>query len=1122
MEGLLISEVLPGIAGVNNNLEFIEIYNRGGEAVDLNGWSLWYRLADNKEEALVYAWEERADIPAAGHFLLARAGEDVGNIADAEYELALFEKKGGLALRDPSGDTMDTLVWGEGPTDFLTGLPALVPEDGASLERLPGGPDGNATSVGDDAADFAFNTTPTPQNSGDPVTPLPAERLAIHLELPATAEPGSELLYTVELQNLTGETVHDVRAWIPVPAGLEVLSMPPGASQVEGGVEWVLDELAGGATETGTVLLQTPWTYLTDLVRGSYVEAADGTLRAYGPLVPLAVEGGSIPIGTARTLKGETVTVEGVATMYTGAFYSGSTGTKFYLEDETGGIQAYCPGGMGLVEVDVGDRVRVTGLIELYRDSMEIIPSTYPDDVEMLERGGSEPEPLRVTLDEASNDESLLGRLIEVEGTATRIEEFSYSYEVDLMDELGNLLLAYIEKETGVTTEPLDVGNDYRVTGISEMYDGEWQIKPRYQADLADIFPPELMLVMDAPNSALPGETITYALTAYNHTDAPLTNVRIEATPPSEGVTELQLRDGGQQDGDTLVWIISELAPHGGSATVQYAVTVLDDASGQILAEAAVATADEWLDPAMSDPALTFAGSGVPIWAIQGPGFASPYVRTMAATEGIVTGVFPEFHGFWIQEVETDDDPATSAGLYVLTGAQEVPVEAGDRVQIQGKVREMSGQTLMEILAPEDVNVASSGNELPAAVELDPPIKDDESQAYYEALEGMLVQVSEPAIAVGPTSKYGETPLVRSEWQVDRVMRGDPRGMLIFVDDGSAGTHYDITTLPFAVQTGDTITGIVGPLAYTYENYKIEPIATPAITPTQNPLPVLEPAGPNKFSIATFNVENLFDTYDPHPSDPPIPTTPQYKLDLDKTANTILDMGAPTIVGLQEVENLDILVDLAAEEAIAGYGYQPALIEGTDSRGIDVGYLVRGDQATLVGVASLPAPDGLTSRPPLLITTTVHLESGDATVYVLNNHFTSMSGGEKPTEPRRTAQAAWNVALVEEILAKEPDAHVVVLGDLNSFYDSPPLDELRGAGLRHVYELTEPAIPYTYIFQGDSETLDHILMTPSLYDRVARVEVLHVNADYPPPLLEDPSARRSSDHDPLVVIVSFE
>jgi predicted extracellular nuclease len=253
-----------------------------------------------------------------------------------------------------------------------------------------------------------------------------------------------------------------------------------------------------------------------------------------------------------------------------------------------------------------------------------------------------------------------------------------------------------------------------------------------------------------------------------------------------------------------------------------------------------------------------------------------------------------------------------------------------------------------------------------------------------------------------------------------------------------------------------------------------------------------------------------------------MPTASQYRLDLAKTAETIEAMGAPTIVGLQEVENIDILADLVEQETIAGYRYAPFLIEGTDSRGIDNGYLVRGDQATVEGVGSYVAPGGLTSRPPLVITVTVHLDTGDQTVHVLNNHFTSMSGGEKPTEPRRKAQAAWNVALAEQILAQDPDAHIIVLGDLNSFYDSPPMDVLRDAGLRHVYELSEPNIPYSYIFQGESETLDHILVTPDLYDRLTRVEVLHVNADYPPPIPDDPSPRRTSDHDPLVVVFAFQ
>ncbi|HFD38256.1 MAG TPA: hypothetical protein ENJ31_00175, partial [Anaerolineae bacterium] len=851
---------------------------------------------------------------------------------------------------------------------------------------------------------------------------------------------------------------------------------------------------------------------------GAYVEAENWPLRAYGPVLPLAVEGGAIPIATARTLRGQTVTVEGVATMYTDGFYAGSTGTKFYLEDESGGIQAYCPGGKGVVHVQPGDRVRVTGLIDVYRDSIEIIPSTYPDDVEVLAQGGEPPEPTPVTIKQAVGDDAILGRLVAVEGLTTRIEEFNYSYEVDLMDDQGNTLLVYLEKEAGLTAEPLDVGKRYRITGISELYSGQRQVKPRYQTDFVEIFPPELMLTAQAPNSVPPGGTITYALTAWNHTDAPLSDLRIVATPPRQGATLAQVLDGGQQEMDTIVWTMPILAGGGVSVTVRYQVMAEAPEGGQIQDGGAVITAAEWPEPVTTEPLLTFVGSGVPIWAIQGPGEASPYVRQEASTEGVVIGVFPDLGGFWIQETESDEDPATSAGLFILTGEQEPSVQLGDRVQVRGKVREVSGQTLLDVADPADIVVLSSGHDLPPAVELDPPPDEAEAVAYYEPLEGMLVQVSAPALAVGPTSKYGETPLVRQTRGVTRIFRGEPTGLLIFVDDGAAATHYDRSTLPFALQSGDLLADALGPLAYTYGHYKIEPIRQPVVTNTEEALPALDPPGPDEFSIATFNVENLFDASSPHPSDPPMPTTRQYKQDLTKTADAILRMGAPTIVGLQEVENVDILTDLAAEEAIAGFDYQPVLIEGNDSRGIDVAYLVRGDRATLEGAVALPAPEGLTSRPPLLITVTLHLEGGEETVYVLNNHFSSMAGGEKPTEPRRKAQAAWNVKLVEDILARDPEAQVVVLGDLNSFYDSPPLDVLRAAGLRHVYEFVAPERLYSYIFQGESETLDHILVTPGLYERLVRVEALHIDADYPPPLPDDLSARRVSDHDPIIAV----
>jgi uncharacterized repeat protein (TIGR01451 family) len=143
----------------------------------------------------------------------------------------------------------------------------------------------------------------------------------------------------------------------------------------------------------------------------------------------------------------------------------------------------------------------------------------------------------------------------------------------------------YVQKDAGLTAESLDVGKDYRVTGISEPYDGVWQLKPRFQTGMAKILSPELMLEMGARNSVLPGGTITYTLTAYNHTSAPLTNVRVEASPPTEGVAVAQILDGGEREEDTIAWVIPELATDGGLATMRYLVAVDDDASGQIAAE---------------------------------------------------------------------------------------------------------------------------------------------------------------------------------------------------------------------------------------------------------------------------------------------------------------------------------------------------------------------------------------------------------------------------------------------------------------------------------------------------------------------------------------------------------
>jgi len=534
------------------------------------------------------------------------------------------------------------------------------------------------------------------------------------------------------------------------------------------------------------------------------------------------------------------------------------------------------------------------------------------------------------------------------------------------------------------------------------------------------------------------------------------------------------------------------------------------------------AVADQWPEPATSPALLTFLSDTVPLWAIQGPGDRSPYALKWVQVEGVVTGSFPDLAAFFIQSLQPDDDSATSEGLYIdVTNLDDFPqVIVGDVVRLYGQVREKSRQTQLTVDAAEDIEVVETNAPLPEPVSLDPPVSKSEANAYYERLEGMLVAVDEPAVAVSPTSKYGEYVIVLEKHGVDRLWRRlhDQNGIAIMVDDGSSGRFLTREGLPYVVATGDGVTDVVGPLAFTYDNYKIEPVQTPKVTPGGRDLPQLPPLAEGQFAIMTWNAENVFDAKQPNPSDPPLPSPAEYHLALKKMADTIRRAGYPTIVALQEIENIEVLEDLAQEEAILEFAYQPVLIEGFDGRGIDVGYLIRGD-AEIVDVKQYDAPEGLTSRPPLLVKVNFKLNGETRTLYVINNHFSSMAAGVEITEPRRTAQAQWNVHILQEIILKEePEAMVAIAGDLNSFLDSQPIQTLRDAGLSHVLDPLPEDQRYNYIYQGESQVLDHILITPALNDLWLATHILHTNADFPLPSPDDASAERKSDHDAIIAI----
>jgi predicted extracellular nuclease len=145
-------------------------------------------------------------------------------------------------------------------------------------------------------------------------------------------------------------------------------------------------------------------------------------------------------------------------------------------------------------------------------------------------------------------------------------------------------------------------------------------------------------------------------------------------------------------------------------------------------------------------------------------------------------------------------------------------------------------------------------------------------------------------------------------------------------------------------------------------------------------------------------------------------------------------------------------------------------------------------------------------------------------VVVIANHFNS-KGGDQNADGRfqfprqssavqRAGQASFEHDFVRRLLDVDAKANVVVLGDLNDFQFSPPLNVLRtgtaNASTPSILSDLITTLPvsrqYTYVFNGVSQVLDHILVSGGV--RGVRYEVVHINADY---------HDQVSDHDPQVV-----
>jgi predicted extracellular nuclease len=292
--------------------------------------------------------------------------------------------------------------------------------------------------------------------------------------------------------------------------------------------------------------------------------------------------------------------------------------------------------------------------------------------------------------------------------------------------------------------------------------------------------------------------------------------------------------------------------------------------------------------------------------------------------------------------------------------------------------------------------------------------------------------------------------------------------------------------------------------------------------------------------VSTFNVENFFDTVDNPATNDQLPTSAQYDVKLKKLALALTGkLGLPDVLGLEEVENEQVLKDLLARPELKSAGYQVIMRPSNDRRGINVAMLYKSARLNPTNieqfnpVVKLPDnaageidPTLLYPRSPLVVDFEVRgasqAKEGAQQLTVIVNHFKSKLGGPGP-EPRRQAEGELLGGFVDARRAAQPNRPVIVMGDLNASYSDGAFTKLanRPDGTARLYD-TPMSMPegdrYSYNYRGKTDMLDHLLVTPDAQSALVKAEIPHFNSprDAPKRANDPKFADGVSDHDPIV------
>ncbi len=533
--------------------------------------------------------------------------------------------------------------------------------------------------------------------------------------------------------------------------------------------------------------------------------------------------------------------------------------------------------------------------------------------------------------------------------------------------------------------------------------------------------------------------------------------------------------------------------------------------------------------------------------------------------------------GFYMQDFKPDNDPATSEGIFVFTRYAKVKLGDFVKVtgKVSEYARKKGHLHLTQIMA-KYVKVVAHNRKIPVSILLGPGGKNiprvidndglkkfnpkTDAIDFYESMEGMIVKIQNPVV-VTPPKRFGREIFMipgNGKGIKNRTSNG---GVYITKNNYNANRILLSTELTKQwmgyLKTGDRFKGnVIGVLTYDDGMYKL-------LTMTKLPKRIRGRArretsrfraSRRRLLIATYNVYNL---------------SAVNKKQINGIAKDVVyGLKSPDIIALQEIQDNNGIKggtnnrNTDASETFKGlinairknrgplYDYvdftpdYPNSSGGIPGANIRVGFLFRKDRVrftkkdiskksvkiikTKAGISLSSNPGRIEPGNPVFKQCRKPLVSefifGRQKIFIINLHLLAR-GGDSPlfgsiqppqrrSERERYKQASVVADFVKNLLTKDRNANVVVLGDFNDFSFSRSIKIFEKSGLTNLINKLTPARAYTYIHRGNSQTIDQFLVSRAMLRRYRGIDVIHFNSDFP-------ERRRNSDHDPIVGIFAF-